>query len=205
MRKILFIGDSITDCGRLEDPDGLGDGYVKLLHDYLVTSYPSTSFQFINVGVSGNRIVDLQARWKTDVIAHQPDYVSISIGVNDVWRQLDRPDLEQVTPEKFYRIYVELLSKVKDDTDAKILLMEPTIIGEDPNSIGNKMLLDYVQIVHTVAKQFDATVIPTNKAFIHYLQTNPNHTLTTDSVHMNSRGNMLMATTWLRAVEDQLI
>jgi lysophospholipase L1-like esterase len=203
--KILFIGDSITDCGRLEDHDGLGYGYVRLLHDYLVTTYPSMTFQFVNVGINGNRIVDLFSRWQTDVIDHKPDFVSISIGINDVWRQLDRPEMEQVTPEDYNRIYIELLKEVRDKTNAKILLMEPTIIGEDPNSIGNKMLVDYVEIVNKVAKQFNGTVIPTNKAFINYLQSNPNYKLTTDSVHMNTKGNMLMATTWLRAIEDQLV
>ncbi|WP_096438779.1 SGNH/GDSL hydrolase family protein [Alteribacter populi] len=202
--KILFIGDSITDCGRLEDQDGLGYGYVRLLHDYLVTTYPSTSFQIVNVGISGNRIIDLAERWQSDVIDHQPDFVSISIGINDVWRQLDRPEMEQVTPEEYHQIYVELLTKVRGQTNAKIFLMEPTIIGEDTDSTGNKMLLDYVEIVNKVAEQFEETVIPTHKAFNQYLQSKANHQLTTDSVHMNSMGNMLIATTWLRAVEDQL-
>jgi lysophospholipase L1-like esterase len=203
-KKLLFIGDSITDCGRLEDQEGLGNGYVRLVRDYLVTTYPTIPFEFVNVGISGNRITDLAARWQEDVLDHQPDFLSISIGINDVWRQLDRPELEQVTPEIFKSIYIELLTKVKDQTNAQILLMEPTIIGEDPASIGNKMLIEYVEIVNGVAKQFEAAVIPTHKSFIKYLESGAKLQLTTDSVHMNSMGNMLMATTWIRVAEDLL-
>ncbi|WP_299089615.1 SGNH/GDSL hydrolase family protein [uncultured Metabacillus sp.] len=203
-RKILLIGDSITDCGRREDQEGLGNGYVRLIHDYLITTYPSANYQIVNTGIGGNRVTDLAARWQTDVIDHQPDYVSISIGINDVWRQLDRPEIEQVLPEKFSSVYKELLTKVKEETNAHILLMEPTIIDEDVNSTGNKLLKDYVEIVHQLAKAFEATLIPTHKAFIEYLQSESTYKLTTDGVHMNSAGNMLMATTWLRTVEELL-
>ncbi|KKI89400.1 hydrolase [Bacillus sp. SA1-12] len=202
--KILLIGDSITDCGRREDHEGLGNGYVRLIHDYLLTTYPAANFQIVNTGIGGNRVTDLAARWQTDVIAHQPDYVSISIGINDVWRQLDRPEIEQVLPEKFNNVYKELLTKVKEETNAQILLMEPTIIDEDLNSTGNKLLRDYVEIVHQLAKQFGSTIIPTHQAFLEYLQSGNTSKLTTDGVHMNSAGNMLMATTWLRAVEHLL-
>jgi lysophospholipase L1-like esterase len=203
-KKILLIGDSITDCGRREDQEGLGFGYVRLVHDYLVTTYPTANYQIVNTGIGGDRVTDLAARWQTDVIDHQPDYVSISIGINDVWRQLDSPEIEQVTPEIFHQIYVQLLTRVKEETNAQILLMQPTIIEEESESKGNKMLLDYVEIVNTLAKQFDATIVPTHQAFIHYLQSETKYKLTTDGVHMNSAGNMLMATTWLRAVEDKL-
>ncbi|MGM7723290.1 SGNH/GDSL hydrolase family protein [Metabacillus sp. Hm71] len=203
-RKILLIGDSITDCGRREDQEGLGNGYVRLIHDYLITTYPSANYQIVNTGIGGNRVTDLAARWQTDVIDHQPDYVSISIGINDVWRQLDRPEIEQVLPEKFSSVYKELLTIVKEETNAHILLMEPTIIAEDVNSTGNKLLKDYVEIVHQLAKAFEATLIPTHKAFIEYLQSESTYKLTTDGVHMNSAGNMLMATTWLRTVEELL-
>jgi lysophospholipase L1-like esterase len=203
-KKILLIGDSITDCGRREDQEGLGYGYVRIIHDYLVTMYPVANYQIVNTGIGGDRVTDLAARWQTDVIDHQPDYVSISIGINDVWRQLDRPEIEQVTPEIFHQIYVQLLTQVKEETNAQIVLMEPTIIEEDIESTGNKMLIDYIDIVNNLAQQFDATIVPTHQAFIKYLQAENNHKLTTDGVHMNSAGNMLMATTWLRAFEERL-
>jgi lysophospholipase L1-like esterase len=203
-KKVLLIGDSITECGRHEDSEGLGSGYVRIIHDYFVTAYPTTSYLFLNRGVGGDRITDLAARWQEDALNLNPDYISISIGINDVWRQLDHPEMKQVGTEQFQQLYVDLLTQIKEKTNAKIILMEPTVIEEDVQAPGNKMLVDYVAIVHKVAEQFDATVVPTHKAFITYLQSGKGNKLTMDGVHMNSAGNMLMASTWIKAVEDHL-
>lgn len=192
--KIVFIGDSITEWGRHECSEGIGTGYVRLIYDYLKVVYPQIHFEIVNTGVGGNRITDLEQRWDEDVIQHKPDIVSISIGVNDVWRQFDHSNVEQVSPQAFERIYIDLLSQVKK---SKIVLMEPTIIEENLDAEGNKRLKDYVEIIHKVARKFDATVIPTHQACINYLKINNGYKLTTDGVHMNSAGNMLMAVTWL--------
>lgn len=202
--KVLFIGDSITEWGRHGDPEDIGTGYVRLIHDYFVTIYPSRQFTFLNRGVGGNRITDLEARWQQDAIAPNPDVISISIGINDVWRQIDHPEMEQVSVKQFEHLYVDLLTQVKEKTKAKIILMEPTVIEEDVESRGNQLLPHYVAVIHKVAEQFDATLVSTHKAFIDYLKANNGYKLTTDGVHMNSAGNMLMATTWIQAAGDHL-
>ncbi|UUZ85108.1 GDSL-type esterase/lipase family protein [Paenibacillus sp. P26] len=84
--KIVFIGDSITDKGRRKDPLKLGTGYVRILHDFLTAAYPALSLKIINEGISGNRVTDLEKRWMFDVLDHRPQWVSVSIGINDVWR-----------------------------------------------------------------------------------------------------------------------
>lgn len=203
-QKILFIGDSITASGKREDPEKIGVSYVRIIHDYLLTTYPEKVYNIVNKGISGNRITDLAARWQKDVIEHNPDYLSISIGINDVWRQLDRPEIEQITVEKFEQVYKELLTKVKEHTNAHIIIMEPTVIEEKLQAPGNKLLKEYVKVVNDMSKQFEATLVPTHQAFVKYLEGNKGYNLTTDGVHMNSAGNMLMATTWLKAVEEQL-
>lgn len=195
--RLLLIGDSITEWGRNEDPEGLGIGYVRIVHDHLVTTFPEKKFDIINKGIGGNRATDLKARWQEDVLAHQPDYVSVSIGINDVWRQLDHPEMEQVYPEQYKEILDELLQK----TDATLILMEPTIIEEDINSEGNQLLKPYVEIVREFAKKHDAILVPTHEAFIQYYKSGGTYPLTTDGVHMNPAGNMLMANTWLQATE----
>src|SRR5690625_7925971 len=73
--RIVFIGDSITELGKFEDPEALGTGYVRLLYDYFITAYPANDFEVINKGISGNRIDDLATRWQTDVIDVNPDIV----------------------------------------------------------------------------------------------------------------------------------
>ncbi|WP_062108896.1 SGNH/GDSL hydrolase family protein [Bacillus niameyensis] len=198
--RILLIGDSITDSHRGEDPEGLGFGYVRLIHDYVLTTYPEKELEIINRGISGNRVIDLEVRWEEDVLALNPDYVSISIGINDVWRQLDRPNIDQVYPEQFERVLNELCEK----TNARLILMEPTIIEENPTSEGNQKLREYVEIVRKLANKYGAVLVPTHEDFQQYLRSGNTQKLTTDGVHMNSAGNMLMARSWLKACKDTI-
>ncbi|MEC0305011.1 SGNH/GDSL hydrolase family protein [Terribacillus saccharophilus] len=190
-QKWIFIGDSITECGRFEDPQDIGDGYVKMIQDELAQK---NEVEILNKGVGGNRVTDLAARWEQDVLSLKPDVVSISIGINDVWRQLDQPQMEQVYPEKFKTVLDKLLAETKH-TGAEIFLMEPTIIEEDNDSRGNQMLVPYVDIVRELAEKYDATLVPTHTAFLQTKKTD----LTTDGVHMTDAGNRLMADTWLSA------
>ena len=196
----LFIGDSITDCGRLDDPEGLGRGYVRYIRDYVALRHPSLNVEWINRGVSGNRVVDLYERWETDVIRQQPDWVSISIGINDVWRQLD----QRGTPvyiDEYQRVYAELVEWTKNETEASLILMETTVIEEDLNSEGNQLLKPYNTFIRELAAEHGALLVPMNQAFRRYLQTKNRIPLTTDGVHLTSTGNMLMAWTGLEAVQ----
>ena len=202
--KFLFIGDSITEWGRGGDPEDIGTGYVRLIHDYLVTAYPDRKPIVLNRGVGGHRIPDLATRWQSDVLDENPAYVSISIGINDVWRQLDHLEDDQVFPDQFEQIYINLLNQVKEKTSAVIILMEPTVIEEDVQSEGNQKLIPYAEIVERLAKEFGAIYVPTHHAFINYLKAETNYKLTIDGVHTNSTGNMLMAQTWIKAFEEKI-
>ena len=197
--RLIFIGDSITDCGRNTDSEKIGDGYVRIIRDHLRLRQPEGIPDIINKGISGNRITDLADRWEKDVLALNPDYVSISIGINDVWRQLDNPDMNQVYPGEFEQVYQKLLSLVKVNTNARIIIMEPTIIEENIESEGNRKLQPYVDIVRRLAVMFNGVLVPEHQSFKNVLKQHPDYKLTTDGVHMNSTGNLLMARTWLRA------
>ncbi|MBR3118294.1 MULTISPECIES: SGNH/GDSL hydrolase family protein [Oceanobacillus] len=198
-KRILFIGDSITESGLHEDKAKLGTGYVRIIHDYLQAIYPN-SFEVFNKGISGNRVIDLEERWDKDVLKCNPEILSISIGVNDVWRQLDNPGLKQIYPEEFASIYNELLMQAREETNATLVLMEPTLIEEELNSAGNEKLKIYVEIVRRLADKHRAILIPTHQDFIDYVMTNSGYPLTIDGVHMNSVGNMLMANSWIKSV-----
>lgn len=197
-QRIVFIGDSITQAGKMEDREGIGYGYVRYIKDYFTINQPEALPTIFNKGINGNRITDLEQRWEADVLSLRPDLVSISIGINDVWRQLDQPQLEQVTPAKFRTIYERLLEKVQNNTKASIFLMEPTVIEEAIEAKGNMLLKDYVTVIHDIAAKYGAEVVPTHQVFMEYLQKQNHQVLTTDGVHMNSAGNMLMAQTWLQ-------
>lgn len=200
-QKVVFIGDSITEDGRFEDSKGLGDGYVRLIDDYIKAGYPSSDIQIVNKGISGNRVTDLKARWEVDVIQEVPDWVSISIGVNDVWRQLDNPSMVQVYADEFERIYRQLLNEIQEKTDAQIIIMDPTIIGEDVHSEGNRLLKEYVTITKQLSKEFQTVNISMHETFIEYVEDNPENTLTNDGVHMNPLGRMLMAVKWMERMK----
>ncbi|MEH7276242.1 SGNH/GDSL hydrolase family protein [Neobacillus vireti] len=166
-QRIVFIGDSITWWGISED-DPIGTGYVRLLHDYLKVTYPNRNLAIFNKGISGNRVTDLANRWESDVISLNPDFVSISIGINDVWRQVDSPEIDQVYPEQFEKIYDSLLTSITTKTKASIVLMEPTIIEEDVHSLGNKLLIPYIEAIHRLADKYNATVVPTHQRLLDF-------------------------------------
>ena len=122
--KILFQGDSITDMYRSkENEESFGVGYALLVKASLGLEVPG-EYEFINRGIAGNRIVDLYARLKTDIINIKPDVMSILIGVNDVWHEFgDYPN--GVDAEKFYKIYDMLIEEIKEALpDVKIMIME---------------------------------------------------------------------------------
>jgi len=193
--KIIFIGDSITASNKNTDPDRLGDGYVRMIKEVL-----PKEVTVINKGVNGHRVTDLAFRWQRDVIDLEPDLLSVSIGINDVWRQLDSPQLEQVDVSKFEEVYRGLLTQLSPKT--KLVLMEPTIIKENTGSQGNQLLIPYVEVVRKLAKEFKAVLVPTHEIFLNHLTKKPDVSLTTDGVHMRRKGNELMAKTWLEAAES---
>ena len=108
---LILIGDSITENGRFDDPNEIGIGYAALIHHYLTVKHPEAELHILNKGISGNRVDDLEERWEQDVLAHQPNWVSISIGINDVWRQFKNPEMDQVSIEQFKEIYERLITQ----------------------------------------------------------------------------------------------
>ncbi len=191
---LLFIGDSITDAGRREDADGLGFGYVRYFHDMLFARHPGCGIQVLNRGIGGDTIRHLDARWETDVIAEKPDVLSISIGVNDVWRQLQSPgNPEEVLIDEFTAIYRKLLDRTREAVGCRLLLLEPTIIGEEPDAPHNRLMQPYLDRVADLAKTYDATLVPLNRAFHRAIAARPEQQWTTDGVHPLTHGHMLMA------------
>lgn len=126
MKTFLFQGDSITDAGRDRNNDGLGLGYPILMSAELGFKYPG-EYKFINRGISGNRVVDLYARIKADILNLKPDYMSILIGVNDVWHEFGCQN--GVCAEKFEKIYGMLIEEVLAELpDLKIFILEPYVV-----------------------------------------------------------------------------
>ena len=112
MKTILFQGDSITDAGRARDNDSnVGVGYPVLVKGTIGFEHPG-EYTFFNRGISGNRVVDVYARIKSDIINLKPDVMSILIGVNDVWHEVSKEN--GVDAEKYFKIYSMMIEEIKE-------------------------------------------------------------------------------------------
>ena len=125
--KILFQGDSVTDAGRdRSNPADLGEGYPKFASAMIQDSYPDDDFEFVDLGIGGNRTEHLVARLESDFIEIQPDIVSIMIGINDVWHHYSHAI--ETTDEQFEENYRTVLDAIKSRTNARILMIQPFLL-----------------------------------------------------------------------------
>ena len=203
---ILFQGDSITDCGRnREDLSSLGVGYANILSSMLLFEMPELNLTFYNKGISGNRIVDLYARFKEDGFNLKPSIISILIGVNDVWHEFSRSC--GVEEDKFQKIYNILLSEIKEKLPkTKLILLEPFVL-EGNLPVGNykdwvKVLGKRQEIVKNLAKEYDAAFVPLQQAFDAAATVKEDTYWLYDGVHPTPAGHMLIAQNWLNAVGE---
>ena len=203
-QKVVFIGDSITDCGRRDIAPPLGNGYVKFVSDLIAIRYPSLSLTTVNKGISGNTVADLRERWHDDVLTLKPAWVSVLIGINDVHRTL-RNEPTAVPPERYEQLYRECLTLTKERTSAQLVLMEPFYISTDTetNSWRTEVLRalnDYRQIVRKLASEFDAVFVPLHDLFQEQLRYRAADMFCPEPVHPNAVGHLLIAHAWLTAM-----
>lgn len=197
---ILFQGDSITDAGRLREVEhDLGRGYAYLVSAWLNYQFPELKLRFINRGISGNRAVQLEARWERDCLALQPTVVSIYIGINDTWRKYDRND--PTTPEAFEASYRSLLDRTRERLEARILLLEPFVLptSEDRNN-WREDLDPKIHVVRKLAREYETILIPLDGLFAQASASAACDYWAEDGVHPTPAGHALIAEAWLRAV-----
>jgi acyl-CoA thioesterase-1 len=190
-RTVVFAGDSVTDCGRRTDPEGLGDGYVRNLYDDLGERRP----RIVNSGISGNRAIDLVARWSTDVLAHDPSLVSILIGINDTWRRYDEDD--PTTAESFETSYRELL----DSLTCPVVLIEPFLLPvKDGQEEWREDLDPKLDVVRKLAVEYGAILVPADTELNRQAAAVGAATLAGDGVHPSPAGHRAIAELWRRVV-----
>ncbi|MCS5717010.1 GDSL-type esterase/lipase family protein [Herbiconiux sp. CPCC 205763] len=196
---VLFVGDSVTDCERRSDPDGLGDGYVRVL----AATPELKGGTVLNRGISGNRVVDLEARWADDVLAADAlgdsAVVSILIGVNDTWRRYDNDD--PTSAADFEAGYRRLLATLVARPSIAIVLMEPFLLPVTPEQSSWRDDLDpKIEVVRRLAAEFGATLVPTDVELTRLaaeLGDGGAGALAADGVHPTSRGHAVISAIWL--------
>lgn len=198
--RILFQGDSITDTGRSKENDwNLGIGYANLVTAHLGYEMPGT--EFFNRGISGNRVVDVYARMKKDILNLKPDVMSILIGVNDVWHDFsDQPN--GVDVEKYFKIYSMLIEEIKEALpNIKIMILEPFLMKytatEERYEEFYAEVRKYAAYAKKIAEKFDLPFIELQDKFDEALKKAPVSFWSRDGVHPIAPGHEIIKRAWL--------
>lgn len=196
--RIIFFGDSITQAGIQPG------GYIDRMNKMLVEQKLDANFELIGAGIGGNKIYDLYLRMDEDVLAKKPNVVVIYIGVNDVWHK--QSSGTGTDADKFEKFYSAIITKLKQQ-NIQVLLCTPAAIGErtDFTNQQDGDLNMYSNIIRSLAQKNDLKLIDLRKAFLEYnLQNNPENKekgiLTVDRVHLNEKGNKMVAELMLKAL-----
>lgn len=190
-QKVIFFGDSITQAG--VEPGG----YITLMKDIIRKAGRENDFELVGAGIGGNKVYDLYLRMESDVLTANPQVVVIYIGVNDVWHKSSHGT--GTDPDKFERFYTAIINKLTE-RKIRVILATPAVIGErtDFSNSQDGDLNQYSTIIRRLAANNKLALVDLRKAFLDYnLSANKDNResgiLTTDRVHLNEKGNQLVA------------
>jgi lysophospholipase L1-like esterase len=197
-QTILFIGNSITDCGRRDQFAPLGNGYVKLFDEIVMALQPKLRLKIINTGISGNKVDELRARWHDDVMRYDLDWLSVKIGINDIHRQLGTPD-GPFSVEQFAADYEAILAQTaRGKKKARFILIDPFYISTDLSGMGFRtsvltLLDEYLAVVEGLAKKHNAIHLKTHAMFQRMLKHHPPDDFCPEPVHPYRSGHLAIA------------
>lgn len=198
--RILFQGDSITDCLRSSYDSGafMGSGYPCLIQADLCLE--RTDLEVLNCGISGNRVTNLLARWKKDCINLKPDVLSILIGVNDVWHELSaQQGVDAELFEETYRVLLRYTRRMLPET--RIILLGAYLThgtatdGEQWDTFHEETALRNA-ITHRLADEFGLEFLNLQTVFDEACEKLPPEHWTQDGVHPTAAGHRLIANAW---------
>ena len=201
--KIVFIGDSITDCERDRSDDAsLGNGYVKVLSDKLRPIYPDMDIELVNKGISGNEVCDVLARVQKDVIDLKPDAAVLMIGVNNVLHQYKYG--KQLDLRQFERDFRELLEKIKQ-AGILLIVLEPFLMPA-PDKLRMRPLFDKeLEIIHRIGVELADEFVAYDEMFNGLSESIRYTEYSVDGVHPTHRGSRLIADTAIKSIRKHLI
>lgn len=196
-RPLVFIGDSITDARRREDPEGLGHGWVRMVADELAQR--GDDRPIVNTGISGDRVRDLRARWKADVLDHDPEILTVYIGINDTWRRYGADD--PTTTEAFEGDYRAILKRAHDTVAPRLILVEPFVapVDSEQKRWDEEDLDAKRDAIRRLADEFGADVVPLARVMADAAEQYGEKAIAADGVHPTELGATLIAGAWLGA------
>lgn len=204
MDRIVFAGDSVTDMGSVNPVgeglfDNVGRSYVRIIENMLAVYYPEIKVRVTNSGISGNTSRDLLARFDRDVVELNPDWVSICIGINDVWRQFDSPAItdSHVLPDEYEKNVEDMIMRVKDKVKG-IFILSPYIIEPNKEDWMRKRMDEYVEISKKLADKHQCVFVDFQKMYEDYCRIRHSAYIAWDRIHPNQIGATLMAREFLK-------
>lgn len=200
--KVLFQGDSITDMGRdRSDPHNLGPGYAKYAARWLAHYCPEEEFEFLCLGISGNKTEDLVARWQTDCVDVAPDVLSILIGINDTWHHAGNRDW--LSNEQFEANYRHILEEAKKIEGIRIVIMEQFLLPREDWAFFREDLDPKIQITRKLALEYADIFIPLDGILTAEAINVGDYTiLSEDAVHPSVDGAKFIGKLWAEAVAE---
>lgn len=203
--KILIQGDSITDACRVRDNiASTGIGYAFLIKSELGFCEPG-KYEVINKGISGNRVIDLYARIREDIINLKPDVLSILIGVNDVWHDF-RANPNGVDKDKFFKIYDMLIEEIKAALpDIKIFILEPFVLqvaGTETETYWDRFnpgVKDRAAMAKKIAEKHGLPFVELQAGFDELCKSAPAEYWLMDGVHPTPMGHEFIKNEWIKA------
>ena len=201
--RIVFAGDSVTDMGS-DNPvgeglfDNLGRSYVREVENLLSAVYPEVDLRIINSGVGGNTSRDLLKRFGRDVVDLKPDWVSVCIGINDVWRQFDVPAITdlQVMPDEYEQNLEKMILAVKGRVKG-IFILSPYYMEPNRLDAMRARMDEYVAICRALSEKHGCEFVDFQKLYEDYCSVQHSSRIAWDRVHPNQIGALLMAREFL--------
>ncbi len=204
--RILFIGDSISDYDRKRPVgeglfEGLGTSYVSDIACHFGCTYPDMMLHFINMGISGNQVRDLDKRWQTDVLDLKPDWVSVLIGINDVWRRFDSPTManEYVPLEEYRQTYESLIGRTLPHVKGMIL-MSPYFMEPNRQDAMRAEMDKYGYAVRELAEKYSLPFVDLQAGWDELFRHMHPCNIAWDRIHPNRVGHTYIAKQFLKAV-----
>ena len=201
--RIVFAGDSVTDMGSAQPVgeglfDNVGRSYVRVVENMLAAYYPEVFIRITNSGISGNTSRDLLQRFDRDVVDLKPDWVSICIGINDVWRQFDSPAMTDacVLPDEYEKNMEEMISKIKGRVKG-IFILSPYMIEPNSEDTMRARMNEYVQICKKLSEKHNCIFVDFEIMYEDYCKIRHSAYIAWDRIHPNQIGATLMARAFL--------
>ncbi|AGL14267.1 SGNH/GDSL hydrolase family protein [Actinoplanes sp. N902-109] len=199
-QRIVFIGDSITDCGRRGAHKPYGDGYVDLVRSFVTARRPEVKLSWLNRGVGGDTVRDLAARWDADAIGTAPDWLSVMIGINDVWHAFGSKPRRAVPIDEYATTLRALLRRAVDATGCRLIVAEPYIIEPDRAEPQRALSDRYCLAAREIAAEFQAVGVRTQDAFDDVLRSTVPADWADDRIHPHRPGHAVIAQAFLTAI-----